>query len=169
MDGNDYMTPSYTPSYTPSQSPRPPSHPQPQPQPPAAPLPPPPPVMPDQPQMTNGSGGGGGYGSSPPTRKAAYAGSEYKGQETFVSGGVPGADIDPGYFEKMGMKRKELMRFVCLGLMVTLGISVHWITCFYLDNWIEVSGFEGKQEFLIRLLYPAGIAFAIWNIKALWS
>ena len=72
---------------------------------------------------------------------------------------------EPGYFSLLGMKRRDVQKLVILSLMVTLGIAVHWVTVNYYDSWLNSWGLSGRQDFLLRLSYPAAIVFIIWNLK----
>lgn len=78
----------------------------------------------------------------------------------------PPADDEPGYFERMGLRRRDVMKLVVLSVMVALGISIHWVGSHYITEWIESSDFDAKQRLAIRISYPAIIVFAIWNLKA---
>ena len=78
----------------------------------------------------------------------------------------PVVDLEPGYFERMGLRRRDLMKLVVLAVMVTLGVSLHWVGSHYVCEWIESSDFDPRQRLAIRLAYPAGVAFLLWNLKA---
>lgn len=78
----------------------------------------------------------------------------------------PMADAEPGYFEKMGLRRRDVMKMVVLAVMVTLGISLHWVGSHYITEWIESSDFDAKQRLAIRVAYPAIVVFVLWNLKA---
>jgi hypothetical protein len=73
---------------------------------------------------------------------------------------------DPGYFTSLGMKRKDIQKLVILSLMVTLGIAFHWVIVNYYETWLSSWGLSGRQEFLLRVSYPAAIIFVMWNLKA---
>lgn len=72
---------------------------------------------------------------------------------------------EPGYFSLLGMKRRDVQKLVILSLMVTLGIAIHWVTVNYYDSWLSSWGLSGRQDFLLRISYPAAIVFIIWNLK----
>lgn len=78
----------------------------------------------------------------------------------------PIADAEPGYFERLGLRKRDVFKLVVLAFMVTLGISVHWISSHYVNEWLESSDFDYKQRLAIRMAYPAAILFVIWNLKA---
>lgn len=72
---------------------------------------------------------------------------------------------EPGYFSLLGMKRRDVQKLVILSLMVTLGIATHWVVVNYYDSWLSAWGLSGRQDFLLRISYPAAIIFVIWNLK----
>lgn len=78
----------------------------------------------------------------------------------------PLVDSEPGYFERMGWRRRDVMKLIVLAVMVTLGISLHWVGSHYITEWIESSDFDAKQRLAIRAAYPAIIIFVLWNLKA---
>lgn len=73
---------------------------------------------------------------------------------------------EPGYFSLLGMKRRDVQKLVILSLMVTLGIALHWVVVNYYDSWLSSWGLSGRQDFLLRISYPAAIIFVMWNLKA---
>jgi hypothetical protein len=77
------------------------------------------------------------------------------------------ADREPGYIELMGSRKKDVMKLFILALMVTLGISIHWLGSHYIAEFIETSDFTPRQRLAIRISYPAAIVFVLWNLKAL--
>eukprot|EP00873_Tetraselmis_striata_P033777 jgi/Tetstr1/454041/TSEL_040960.t1 len=78
----------------------------------------------------------------------------------------PEAHGEPGYFERLGMRRRDVMKLVVCAVMITLGLSLHWVGNHYVTEWIESSDFDGKQRLAIRLAYPAAVVFVMWNLKA---
>jgi hypothetical protein len=73
---------------------------------------------------------------------------------------------EPGYFSSLGMKRRDVQKLVILSLMVTLGIALHWVVVNYYDAWLSSWGLTPRQDFLLRVSYPAAIIFVMWNLKA---
>lgn len=80
--------------------------------------------------------------------------------------GPPLVPASPGYFERLGARKKDVVKYVVLGLMVTLGLSLHWLVSHYMTVWIENSDFEGKHELFARCVYPLGVVLLLWNFKA---
>lgn len=95
---------------------------------------------------------------------SAYAPSAYP----FIDAGslAPPTVGEPGYLERMGARRKDLVKLFILSLMIALGISVHWLGSHYVAEFIDSSDFTARQRLAIRIAYPAAIAFVIWNLKA---
>lgn len=75
----------------------------------------------------------------------------------------------PGYLERMGLERREVVKLLTLALMITLGLSMHWVLSYYCEAWVGGSDFTERQEFFARVVYPLGVLFVLWNIKALMS
>lgn len=72
----------------------------------------------------------------------------------------------PGYFDLLAAKRREVVKLLVTALMITLGFSVHWVASYYTQAWIGSGDFTDRQEFFARVVYPLGVLFVIWNIKA---
>ncbi len=72
-----------------------------------------------------------------------------------------------GYLDALAARRKDVLKLTILALMITLGIGLHALLSHYTNAWIEAGQFTAKQEFLARLIYPLGVLFALWNLKAL--
>lgn len=110
-------------------------------------------------------------GNALKAQQASSAHGQYSGgQAPYVDASQlappPLVDSEPGYFERMGMRRRDLMKLVICAVMVTLGISLHWVGSHYINEWIESSDFDAKQRLAIRVAYPAIIVFVLWNLKA---
>jgi hypothetical protein len=81
---------------------------------------------------------------------------------------APPAPPQPtGYIDALAARRKDILRLSILALMVTLGIGIHGLLSHYVTAWIDSGKFTARQEFFARLIYPAGVLFALWNLKAL--
>jgi hypothetical protein len=74
---------------------------------------------------------------------------------------------DPSYFDLLAARRKDVLKLAVLALMVTLGIGIHSLLSHYTKLWIDSGQFSARQEFVARLVYPLGVLFALWNLKAL--
>lgn len=70
------------------------------------------------------------------------------------------------FWDKIGQKKKEVIKVFILSLVIVLGISIDHISKHYLDNYISKSFLTETQEFLVRLSYPVMIILLIWIIKA---
>jgi hypothetical protein len=121
--------------------------------------------------------------AAPPSKAAAEAAAAHAQQQQTDSllSAAPyaGASADPGgllapaeptgFFDRLGAKRRELVKLLVLALMVTLGIAVHRFCAHYLDEWIGGSDFSDRQEIAVRAVYPVAVALSLWVIKAYQS
>jgi len=71
----------------------------------------------------------------------------------------------PSYIDKLGSKKKEILKLIQLALIIVLGLSLHNIIEFYLKDYITSTDFSYERQILIRLLYPLAIVFVLWNLK----
>jgi len=69
------------------------------------------------------------------------------------------------YIDKLGSKKKELLKLIQLALIIVLGLSLHNIIEFYLKDYISSTDFSYERQILLRLLYPVAIIFVLWNLK----
>ncbi len=109
------------------------------------------------------------YGDTSKAQKASAQHSNYAPTAfPFVDAGSlqPPPLSEPGYFEKMGSRKKDVLKLVILALMVTLGISLHWLGSHYVAEFIETSDFSPNQRLAVRVGYPLAIVFVLWNLKA---
>jgi hypothetical protein len=77
----------------------------------------------------------------------------------------PAADNSPGYFDKLFSKKKELFKILQLALIITLGLSLHYLFDYYLKNYLQDNDMSFERQMLLRFLYPVGILFVLWNLK----
>lgn len=71
----------------------------------------------------------------------------------------------PGYFDKLWNKKKDVMRLLMITLIFMLALSLHWLTKHYLKAHLEASLLTPTKEFLLRAAYPVLILFALWNLR----
>lgn len=69
------------------------------------------------------------------------------------------------YFDKLFSKKKELFKILQLALIVTLGLSVHYLIDHYLKNYLQENDLTFERQLVLRMLYPLGVLFFLWNIK----
>ena len=76
-------------------------------------------------------------------------------------------DNGPSYFENMVSKRRDVLKIIILAVTIVLGISVHALVDFVLREMTVGKELDFKQEFGLRLLYPALVVLVIWLLKAI--
>jgi uncharacterized membrane protein YcjF (UPF0283 family) len=76
-------------------------------------------------------------------------------------------DQQPGYFESMFMKKREVLKTLVMAMIVLLAISLHSLIMFWLQDYFTTNKTSFKSELGLRFLYPLSIIFLIWNIKAI--
>jgi hypothetical protein len=69
------------------------------------------------------------------------------------------------YFDKLFNKKKELGKILQFTLIIVLGLSIHYLIDHYLINYINNHDMSFERQLFIRLLYPIGILFILWNLK----
>lgn len=73
--------------------------------------------------------------------------------------------VEPSYFDKLFGKKKELLKLLQLALIVTLGISLHFLIDHYLNKYLADNEMSFERQLFIRLLYPLSIVFLLWNLR----
>lgn len=71
------------------------------------------------------------------------------------------------FWDKMSMKRVEVIKLAVFSLVIVLAISIDRIGTHYLTKYITDNIFTNFQEFMLRLSYPVIVILALWIIKAL--
>jgi len=71
------------------------------------------------------------------------------------------------YYDAMVNKRKDVLKMVCISVIILLAISCHNVVDFGLKEFIMNNDFSFKQELGVRMIYPAVVLFLLWNIKAM--
>lgn len=69
------------------------------------------------------------------------------------------------YTQMLGSKRKEMIRFSSCILIVTIGISIHWVLSQVVEEWIEMSDMTPVQRTAAMIAYPLVAFFALWNLR----
>ena len=72
---------------------------------------------------------------------------------------------EPSYFDKLFGKKKELFKILTLSLIITLGLSLHFLIDHYLTKYLAEHEMSFERQLLLRLLYPLGVLFVLWNLK----
>ena len=71
----------------------------------------------------------------------------------------------PSYIDKLFGKRKELYKVLQLSLMITLGISIHFLIDYYLAKYLSENEMSFERQLILRLLYPSAVIFILWNMR----
>jgi hypothetical protein len=71
-----------------------------------------------------------------------------------------------GYLDKLFSKKKDMLRILQLALIIVLAMSIHFIIDFYMKFYIKNNDLSFERELLLRMLYPVGLIFILWNMKA---
>lgn len=75
------------------------------------------------------------------------------------------AEAEPGYFDKLFGKKKELYKVLQLSLIITLGLSLHFMIDHYLAKYLSENEMSFERQLLLRALYPAAVLFVVWNLR----
>jgi hypothetical protein len=71
------------------------------------------------------------------------------------------------FFDRMNMKKSEVIKLALFSLVIVLGISVERLITYYLSKYIGDNILTEFQEFLLRFSYPIGIFLVLWIFKAI--
>jgi hypothetical protein len=71
------------------------------------------------------------------------------------------------FFDRMNMKKSEVIKLALFSLVIVLGISVDRMITYYLSKYIGDNILTDFQEFLLRISYPIGIFLVLWIFKAI--
>jgi hypothetical protein len=103
-----------------------------------------------------------GYGNEQQDPRIAVLLNELKKQQKIVAN----IENQNGYFDRLGAKRKDVMRILQLSLVIVLALSLHFVVDHYLKNYLKNHDLSFERELIMRLLYPIAVIFIIWNMKA---
>lgn len=74
---------------------------------------------------------------------------------------------DYSFWDKMSMKRGDIIKLIVFALIIVLGISIDRITTHYLTRYVADNILTEFQEFMLRLAYPVVVILVLWIIKSL--
>jgi len=92
-------------------------------------------------------------------------------QETFVTETQPvqkqpqQQHTSPTYTEKMGYKRRDMLKVVTYALMILLALSLYSVIEMVIKETVVSYDLGYKQEVGLRGVYPLLLLFLLWNIK----
>ena len=109
-------------------------------------------------------GAGAGTNSYEADQKIAALVAELKKKKSASASAAP-EPSEPGYFEKLFAKKKELYKVLQLSLIITLGLSLHFLIDHYLVKYLAENEMSFERQLLLRALYPAAVLFTLWNLR----
>ena len=71
----------------------------------------------------------------------------------------------PSYFDKLFGKKKEVYKVLQLSLMITFGISIHFLIDHYLTKYLADNEMSFERQLILRLMYPLAVLFILWNLR----
>lgn len=87
-------------------------------------------------------------------------------QQTYSPVSSSSAETEsPSYFDKLFGKKKEMYKILQLSLMITLGLSIHFVIDHYLQKYLAENDMSFERQLILRLLYPVAVLFIVWNLK----
>lgn len=93
--------------------------------------------------------------------------SMYATQSAAPKTALPMLASGPGFWDKVGSKKGEIIKLVGLALVVLLAISLDKVATHYLTGYISKSFLTDMQELLVRISYPVIVLLLLWLLKAL--
>jgi len=69
------------------------------------------------------------------------------------------------YFDKLFSKRKEIYKVLQLSLIITLGLSIHFLIDHYLSKYLADNEMSFERQLILRLMYPLAVLFILWNLR----
>ncbi len=85
---------------------------------------------------------------------------EYKRYQT-------GANMQYTFWDKMSMKRSEVIKLAIFSLVIVLAIALDRISTHYITRYLSDNILTNVQEFVIRLAYPIVVFLLLWIVKSL--
>jgi len=71
------------------------------------------------------------------------------------------------FWDRMAMKRPEVVKLAAFGLVIVLAISLERIGTHYLTKYLADNMLTDFQEFMLRFSYPIMVFLLLWIIKSL--
>jgi hypothetical protein len=73
----------------------------------------------------------------------------------------------PGFWDRIAMKKYEVMKLVGLSLVILLAIAIDKVANHYLTQYLADAYLSNIYEFLVRIMYPVAVLLVLWILKAL--
>lgn len=74
---------------------------------------------------------------------------------------------EPGFWDRLGMKRMEVMKLVGFSLVILLAIAIDKVSNHYLTQYLSEAYLSSFYEAIVRISYPVGVLLILWILKAL--
>ncbi len=74
---------------------------------------------------------------------------------------------DHTFWDKMSMKRSEVIKLGIFSLVIVLAIAIDRISTHYISRYLSDNILTNFQEFMLRLAYPIVVFLFLWIVKAL--
>jgi hypothetical protein len=71
------------------------------------------------------------------------------------------------FWDRMIIKRKEVIKLAIFSLVIVLGISLDRIFTHYITKYIADNVFSDMQELMLRFSYPVLVFLFLWVVKSL--
>lgn len=82
-----------------------------------------------------------------------------------VQPNAPQQESSSSYFDKLFSKRKEIYKVLQLSLIITLGLSIHFLIDHYLTKYLADNEMSFERQLILRLMYPLAVLFILWNLR----
>lgn len=79
----------------------------------------------------------------------------------------PRRNISYSFWDRMAIKRPEVIKLGVFALVIVLAISLERIGTHYLTRYLSDNIFTDLQDLMLRFSYPIGIFLLIWIVKSL--
>ena len=73
----------------------------------------------------------------------------------------------PGFWDRIAMKKNEVIKLVGLSLVILLAIAIDKVSNHYLTQYLAEAYLSNVYEFLVRIMYPVAVLLVLWILKAL--
>ena len=80
---------------------------------------------------------------------------------------VPKRNPSYSFWDRMALKRPEVVKLAVFGLVIVLAISLERIGTHYLTKYLADNMLTDFQEFMLRFSYPVVVFLLLWIIKSL--
>lgn len=87
--------------------------------------------------------------------------------ELYTQGPPKPMAAGPGFWDRIAMKKNEVLKLVGLSLVILLAIAIDKVSNHYLTQYLAEAYLSNVYEFLVRIMYPVTVLLVLWILKAL--